>query len=152
VEQYDTDKDGKIAGNELNACPVLKYLDKGDGVTAELIEGQIKRWQESRLGRTGCMCAVHRKGKPLADATVKYVPEKFLGDAVPAAVGKTEASGIAEMEIPQVAPPGVALGFYRVEITKEGADIPAKYNTETTLSAAVNGGSVGPSATFNLEY
>ena len=34
-------------------------------------------------------------------------------------------------------PPGVAPGLYRVEITKEGANIPAKYNTETIYGQEV---------------
>jgi hypothetical protein len=33
--------------------------------------------------------------------------------------------------------PGVPYGLYRVEITKEGMDIPAKYNTQTILGQEV---------------
>jgi hypothetical protein len=50
--------------------------------------------------------------------------------------------------------PGLSPGFYRVEITKEGENIPAKYNTATTL-----GLEVGPldqdviaAIHFDLEY
>jgi len=32
---------------------------------------------------------------------------------------------------------GVAPGFYRVEITKTGENIPAKYNTETSFDQEV---------------
>ena len=33
--------------------------------------------------------------------------------------------------------PGLSPGFYRVEITKEGDNIPAKYNTATTLGLEI---------------
>jgi hypothetical protein len=47
--------------------------------------------------------------------------------------------------------PGVAQGFYRVEITKAGENIPAKYNTATILGGVVPEGDEGEWI-FNLEY
>ena len=48
---------------------------------------------------------------------------------------------------------GLSPGFYRVEITKDGETIPAKYNTETTLGAEAAGGREGNSGlTFDLQY
>jgi len=43
-------------------------------------------------------------------------------------------------------PAGVPLGFYRVEVSKAGENIPAKYNTDTTF-----GQEVAPDARGSLE-
>ena len=56
------------------------------------------------------------------------------------ATGKTDQNGMAMLSIPTSGPgdpPGVAPGFYRVEITKDGEKIPAKYNTETIFGQEV---------------
>ena len=85
---------------------------------------------------------MHRvaNGKPLAGAEVKFVPETFLGDDIKTASGKTNQAGMARLSVATTSradPPGVAFGLYRVEITKPGDNIPAKYNTETTLGQEV---------------
>jgi hypothetical protein len=51
-------------------------------------------------------------------------------------------------------PPGVAPGFYRVEITKPGEIIPAQYNTATTLGQEVSldNPDVQHGVTFDLKY
>ena len=71
---------------------------------------------------------------------MKYVPEPFLGGAVEEATGVTDASGTAVLAIADEKLPshlkgisGVRSGFYKVEITHPDKNIPAKYNTETTL-------------------
>jgi len=57
IEMYDTDKDGKLSGAELDKCPALKaalaQIDaSGEGaITAAKITARIKQWQESRIGR-----------------------------------------------------------------------------------------------------
>ena len=80
-------------------------------------------------------------GKPLDGAEVKFVPERFLGNRMIVATGKTDENGMARVSIPTSGqpsdPPGVPQGFYRVEITKPGLDIPAKYNTQTVLGREV---------------
>ena len=65
---------------------------------------------------------------------VKFVPDDFLGKEFKTATGTTDKDGMAMMSIPLKDPddpPGVAPGFYSVEITKPGEDIPAKYNSQT---------------------
>jgi hypothetical protein len=147
MEMYDTNKDGKLSGAELDKCPALKaamaQIDTdGDGtITAAKITARIRAWQESKVGRTQLTCTVLRNGRPLAGADVKFVPEKFLGDSIKPAEGKTDQNGIATISIPTTDrsdPPGVALGFYRVEITKAGENVPAQYNTNTTLGHEVS--------------
>ena len=59
---------------------------------------------------------------------------------MPVAIGNTNAQGLA---MPSIArrtgdmPTGVPPGLYRVKITKIGLDIPAEYNTKTTVDVEV---------------
>jgi len=142
IEQYDANKDGKISGAELDKTPALKAaiarIDAGGAgeITADKIAARIKVWQESKSARMPLSCTVLHNGKPLAGAEVKFVPEAFLGENIKTATGKTDANGVAMLSIPTAGsndPPGVAPGFYRVEIAKSGENIPAKYNSQTTL-------------------
>jgi hypothetical protein len=149
IKQYDTDGDQLIGDAELDKAPALKSAienldtDKDGKVSADEITALIRQWQESKLGRMGLSVVVHRRGQPLAGATVKFVPEEFLGPEVLPAQGTTDEQGIAQMSV-AVDPkdpkdvPGVQCGLYRVEITKEGVDIPAAYNTQTTLGQEVS--------------
>jgi hypothetical protein len=164
MEQYDADHDGKISGAELDACPSIKSaLDKidtaGEGtVTAEKLTARIKTWQNG-VGRLGASCTVLRNGEPLVGAEVKFVPEKFLGDSFPTGTGTTGSSGVAKISIPLSEKdnrPGMPPGFYRVEVTKAGENIPAKYNTATTLGQeiAIDNTVIrtGSGITFDLKY
>jgi hypothetical protein len=158
MEEYDGDQDGKLNAAELEKCAALKSVakkldPKGEGVTAKMIEDAIVASQNNRIGRITYSCVVLHNDKPLEKATVKFVPEKFLGASFPGAVGTTNAAGGAGMSIPDAKPDGVAIGFYRVEITKDGENIPAKYNTESTLGVGIlkpQGNSEGPA--FHLKY
>jgi hypothetical protein len=152
IEMYDANKDGKLSGAELDKCPGLKAavskVDPGnEGVTADAITNRIKAWQNSRLGRMSLACTVTRNGKGFEGAEVKFVPEKFLGDSMIVATGKTDQNGMVMISVPPSGqredPPGVPPGFYRVEIPKPGLNVPPKYNTETTLGQEVANDAVG---------
>lgn len=163
MEQYDTDHDGKLSGAELDACPSIKSalskLDTGGdkAVTLENLTARMQAWKTG-VTRIGVSCTVLRDGKPLADAEVKFVPEKFMGGSFPTATGKTGAGGKTIISLPETEAggfPGIPFGYYRVEITK-GNEIPAKYNTETTLGQEIavdNPVMRSPDGiTFNLKY
>jgi len=177
IDQYDTDKNGQIAGEELDKCPALKSLwselaarsrgggeqlprsgasknaaDKPEGITAEMLQSVIGDWLQMRIGRVTYTCQLTRNGRPLGGAAIRFVPEKFMGAGYPVAEGVTDLSGCGQMSIPGVTPEGIAVGFYRVEITKDGENIPAKYNTESTLGVAVIHAVSGVGAAFNLKY
>ena len=146
LQQYDKNHDGKLSGAELDACPALKSAlpDMGDGkqdsITAEMIAERIKTWQRTNVGRKATSCKVTRNGQPLAGAQVTLVPETFLGPSLPTGHGTTDANGRASLSIATRGaddPPGMPCGFYRVEITKPGDKIPARYNTATTLGDEV---------------
>ena len=101
IKMYDTNHDGKISGAELDKCPAIKsalaQIDpsgKGE-VTAEMISARVQKWIDSKLGKMSLGCRVTHNGVPLAGATVTFIPEKFLGTAIPPATGKTDQSGNA---------------------------------------------------------
>jgi hypothetical protein len=139
MKMYDADGDGKISGDEFNRCPALKAIAKDGEVTADMISALVAQWQNGAAGRVGAGAIIRNNGKPLVGASVKFVPEKFLGGNVQTATGTTDSKGACAVTVPVAAagePKGLFLGFYRVEVTKDGESIPAKYNTETTLTAA----------------
>jgi hypothetical protein len=150
MELLDTNKDGKIAGPELDKAPGLKAAlkvmktDATQGVTGAQISDRFTYWIESKIGSQPVSCVVLRNGQPLVGATVKFVPEIFLiGIIKVTPQGKTDENGIANISLPttpgpEADPPGIGPGMYRVEITKEGENIPAKYNTATELGQEVS--------------
>ena len=143
IEQYDTNKDGKIAGKELDGAPALKAAignldtDYDGAVTRDEIAARIVWWKKSRLGRMAMQCVVKYRGKPLSGATVVCEPEEFLGEATPGGEGITDKYGTAVLAIPDVMPPGLAPGFYRVKITSKRVNLPEKYNKKTILGLEV---------------
>ena len=149
MQLYDTDKDGKISGEELDRAPGLKAsltllgTDKERGVTADQIAARIGKWSDSHVGRAVVSCIVMHNGQPLSGATVKFIPERFLADDLPeTASGTTRQTGLAMISMPagpgSDTPPGVPPGMYRVEITKDDEDIPAKYNAATVLGKEIS--------------
>lgn len=145
--EYDTNHDGKIAGKELDKCPGVKAaIDQIDPsgkreATVETIKARIWAWQTSKLGKMFVHCRLLHNGLPLSNAEVKFVPEKFLGPNVVIATGTSDKNGVAVMSLPKLAAtkesPGVPPGFYRIEITKRDANIPARYNKDTILGLEI---------------
>jgi hypothetical protein len=165
MTQYDTNKDGKISGDELKKSPsinaAIEQIDKAKtgGVTADMITARIREWKDSKLAIMSVSCTVTRNGQPLEGADVKFVPEKFLGENLKVATGKSDANGQVMLSVEADPakpnqPPGVAPGLYRVEITKASDNIPAKYNTETTLGQEIGPGYKGQQegVKFDLTY
>jgi hypothetical protein len=150
LELYDTNKDGKISGAELDQAPglnaALKVIgtNKESGITPEMIEFRVEKWIDSKIGRTSLSCLILHNGKPLEGATVKFIPEKFLAAYLKEeATGMSNPTGMAMVSVPMqsgpyAAPPGIPPGMYRVEITKEGDNIPARYNTASELGQEVS--------------
>ena len=153
MELYDSNKDGYVAGEELDAAPALKAslvtLDSdGDGkVSVEELTARIQAWKDSRIGIMSVRCAVVMKGRPLVGAIVTYDPEPYLADYIATATGTTDEFGYASMSIPKEsrptpdAPPGVRFGLYRVRISineSGNESIPAKYNTNTILGQEIS--------------
>lgn len=148
-DKADSDGDGRLVGSELATVPAIaaaaSHLDSdGDkAVSREELLGWLTAVRDSRVAITAFETLVTQRGKPLVGATVRFVPEAFMGPGVRSAEGVTGDDGAAVVTIPDAKYPGVNCGFYRVEITGTGNDgrpLPARVNTDTTLGLAVGGG------------
>jgi len=143
MNEYDTNKDGKVAGDELTKAPSLRAalvkLDtNGDkAVSAEEVAARIDRWQESKIGVMSVTCQVRFGGRPLPDAKLVFEPEKFLGENMKAAEAQTDQQGNAMPSIPGGEYPGMSPGLYKVRVTSDKVKIPPKYNTETVLAVEI---------------
>jgi hypothetical protein len=143
LAEYDRNKDGYLDPKELESCPALqgavKAIDKdGDGrLSADEIADRLTAILESKVGRLTFSCEVTLNGAPLTEATVTFVPEKFLGSVVSPASGVTDNTGMVAPAVEGAAPAGMQPGYYRVTISKKDSQgretIPARYNTQTIL-------------------
>lgn len=153
LEAYDSDRDGRIAGDELAASPALASalprLDtSGDGgVSAEEIAARIAAWKAMRTGLASIRCHVTLDGRPLSGATVSLVPEPFLGDHVRPAAGQTNQFGdaaptVADADKPDpTLPGGVHFGLYSVTISKQAdgrETLPGRYSSAASLGLEVS--------------
>ena len=142
--EMDSDSDGLLAASELKQSPGLKAalpnLDV-DGDHKLSRDELIQRLEDYAQNRTGLMefrCLVRFKGRPLPEAKVRLIPERFIEDVVVPASGTTGADGQVALAAEDQLEPFMRPGIYRVEITSASVKIPAKYNTETTLGIAVD--------------
>jgi hypothetical protein len=168
IAEYDSDGDGKLTGIELDRCPGLKaainQIDPSgnQGITAETIAARVWVWLDSKLGAMALRCRLLHNGRPLPNAEVKFVPEAFLGSTPRTTTASTNKDGVAEFTKtpPKLGDVRASLspGFYRIEITKHGEEIPAKYNTNTVLGQEIAMDAEwiakygNQSIEFNLEY
>jgi hypothetical protein len=147
MERYDLDSDAVLNSDELKASPPLvdalaAYDTNGDGSLskAELVEG-MQSWAQRGIGAMALPFTVRLNGRPLAGAEVRLTPVPFLGDAIEPARGTTDEKGSGSLEMaaenrPRNVPqhlPVMQPGLYSVEITHPSVEIPAKYNTASTL-------------------
>ena len=140
---YDVNKDGKLDAGELKQCPALadaltaldanndKCIDEPELVTA------LEAFVRQNAGLNEVMIRVSRDGKAVSGATVKLIPEAFMLGSVEPASGVSNNEGIVRPQIEGMGKPGIRLGFYRAEVTRDGETIPAKFNTKTTLGKMI---------------
>ena len=161
---YDKNGDGLLSADELASCPALvdalkNHIDKNNDqrLSKEELTERFAMWAHGGVGLSYLICRVTVGGRPLAGAQVKLVPESFFGDVIQPAEGTTGSSGSARLAIDKSNLPsdlqsfrGVQQGLYRVEITHQSVNIPAKYNTDTTLGVEVSFESGRNVVSFNL--
>jgi len=144
--EYDRDKNGVLEGAELDACPSLKWALAGIDTngdkkisTAEL-KARFEGYAAANAGTVSVPVSVTLDGAPLADATVQFVPESFMGNTIKEATGKTGAEGsVTTFTSDGKQYPGLQPGLYRIKVTADGKNVPARYNSQTTLGAEVSG-------------
>jgi hypothetical protein len=147
LAEYDQNQDGFLDARELQRCPALASClstldkDKDGRLSGEEIAQRVRAYQTSRVGLAALAFQVTLDGQGLAGATVTFVPEKFLGPALPPASAVSDARGMVRLETPGAEVPGVACGLYRVEVSKKNAagqeTIPARYNRQSVLGVEV---------------
>lgn len=154
VTDYDKDGDGLLSMSELEAAPGLKYAaqqldaDRDGNLGREEIRARLAEYERMQAGLTSFTCTVIMGRRPLAGARVRLVPEPFLEDVLEPVEGTSQADGQAEFNAAGINMSVAPIGMYRVEITSPDRDIPAQYNTDTTLGVEVSAsdaaGNTGP--------
>jgi len=161
LSMYDTNQDGKLDSEELKSCPGLlaaikSYDVDNDGmISQEEIAARLAKFVERGIALSRLSATVKLDKRPLAEATIRLVPEPYLGEEIMVATGTTRGRGSASMAVPDADLPenqkgirGIHGGTYRVEITHPSVEIPEKYNTQTTLGYETTPGN--PYVTFEL--
>ena len=159
IAQYDKDGDGALSKTEIAACPgLLPALAGKQQLTKDEIATQLEAMYNAGVGMMTYLCTITLDGQPLVGASVRLVPEKFLGDAVHAAEGTTSDTGLANLAVPDDQLPedqrglnAMQPGVYKVEVTHPNRKIPANYNTKTTLGAEVNPVGRSENVVFSLK-
>ena len=162
IALYDKDGDGILSSTELEACPgMLESLttydrDSDEKISQEEIVQRLQRFVARGVSLSRVAASVRLDGGPLGGATIRFIPEQYLGDEIKRATGVTRRQGSATMAVAVEDLPenqkgirGVHSGTYRVEITHPEISIPAKYNTETTLGYETKPGE--PYVSFELK-
>ncbi|MFL5341035.1 MAG: hypothetical protein ACJ8F7_12880 [Gemmataceae bacterium] len=147
IAEYDTNHDNLLDAKELEKCPgLLAGLDEMDTnkdkkLSADEIAKALESIRDSKIGLMSLGCLVLLDGRPLAGATVRLVPESFLGPAFKPATGTTEDDGNVLFRTEGYDVDGVPMGVYRIEVSKKDAGgkelIPARYNSATTLGKVI---------------
>lgn len=165
METYDQDGDGLLTEAELVACPPLMnalkkpYVDtdKDKSLSRDELLERFSTWANSGIGVSYLSCRVTTRGRPLSGAVVKLIPDPLFTDVISPAEGTTDGRGTALLAMDSANLPddlrnlrAVQQGLYRVEITHPSVEIPAKYNTATTLGLEVSFDTGGYAVSFDL--
>ncbi len=141
----DKDANGSVSMEEAKGSPGLhatfgRYdADGNKSLSLEEISAKFDRLLHSGVGILSVGGTVAYKGKPLAGATVKLVPEEFFGGALQPAEGVTDATGYFNpVTANDVGIDGMQFGIYKVEVTHPQINIPAAYNTATTIGCEIS--------------
>jgi hypothetical protein len=147
LQQFDTNHNGTIEGAELDACPALKGaladIDKNKDKALsrdELVE-RFTAYKNRGANAIGVGCVVKLNGQMLSGASVKFVPEECMKGSIRGGTGTSDASGNVKLVLDGGDyMPGLQCGLYKIVVSKSGPggeELPAKYNTQTTLGREV---------------
>jgi len=153
----DEDGDGQLSPAEAAGSPGIekmyaRYDTDGDHrLSEDEIAARFRTWSADGAGVMKVGCLVTLDGRRLAGAKVVFEPERCFGDALISAGGATGTQGQCNISVDPAAWPeslarvrGVQPGLYRVRITHPETEIPARYNTATTLGQEVSAEAIGP--------
>jgi hypothetical protein len=152
LSEYDTNGDRKLSREELKKSPgLLSAIDAFDqdgdrSISGDELTSKLNEIRQQDAALVEITCVVTRGGQPLEGATVKFVPEPFMGEDVKPAMGVTARDGTAfpsvdEQELPEDfrgRVRGVPCGVFRVLVTHPTIAVPARYNTQTELGRIIS--------------
>lgn len=160
---YDADADGNLSEAELKKCPAIQsaltiYDTNSDkAVTSEEIAARLQRLLDERNGLLMLHAMVTLDKRPLSGATIKFVPEAIVAEAIKPAQGQTDANGRC---MPAIAPEdsptpsrsvqAIQPGLYRVEITHSSKTLPPRYNVNSELGVDVSYRQMDSGISFDL--
>lgn len=165
IIQYDQNDDGLLDEAELADVPgVLKYKEKYDSdedgsISSDEIAARISGWSGKGVGFRTLSCEVLLDNRPLEGATVRFVPEAYLGDGPKEATGKTDSSGHAKVSVALEHIPedlrtarmrGLFGGTYRIEVEHPQKKLPARYVNGTALGEEIARDTLGDKVVLEL--
>jgi hypothetical protein len=144
LAEFDKNGNGTLEPGEVQACPALAgafaAIDaNGDRrLSADELRKRVEAYAASPTGSVEVGCLVRLDGQPLGGATITFVPEPCMGSVLKPAAGTTDADGTcATYQLDGKTHRGIAPGLYKIQVTKDGAAIPARFNSQTTLGREV---------------
>jgi len=144
MDEYDTNKDGFIDQAELKSAPSLKDAEKvidsnSDGkLSREEIEQRLNKYSAQRMALLSFSCSVTMDGSKKAGIEVEMVPERFMLGSIEMGKGKTDANGMVRFKQEGQEFEGVAPGFYKIKLIKDGSlSLPARFNANTAIGKEI---------------
>jgi hypothetical protein len=144
LSEFDKDGSGSIDPREAAACPALQAafneIDTNHDrkLSAEELQARVEGYAKTPTGSVAVGSVVRLDEQPLTGATVTFVPEACMGGAIKEATGTTDEAGRCDVYTIDGQPHrGLAAGLYKIKVTKDGVNIPARFNTQTVLGREV---------------
>jgi len=144
LTEFDKDGSGSIDPREAAACPALQAafneIDANHDrkLSTEELRARVESYANTPTGSVAVGCVVRIDEQPLTGATVTFVPEACMGGGIKEAIGTTDEAGRCDVyQIDGQPHRGLPAGLYKIKVTKEGVNVPARFNTQTVLGREV---------------
>jgi hypothetical protein len=166
IALYDKNGDSLLNAEELDSVPALKqylklYDKDGDGaISRQEIADRIDLWENQGVGIRSLNVLVLFDNRPLPGASLRFIPEPYLGDGPKVATGICDQNGATKVTVSMDDLPealkaarlgGIFGGTYKIEVTHPQNDIPSRYNANTTLGEEIARDTVGSRVVLKLE-
>lgn len=157
LKKLDKNGNSMVDSSELVEAPGLAFgarfidTDHNGQLSREELVDRFSMYHQMRAGLTNRQFLVTYHGRPLVGAEVRMVPDFFLTDLVEIATGTTDDTGIVQPTVPSEELTGMRVGYYRVEVTSPHVQLPAKFNTASSIGIEVSPKEDDPSTSGTME-
>jgi hypothetical protein len=150
IQHLDKNGNATAEDAELDAAPGLKLalgeIDSNSDrkLSADELKARFARYADGAAGGgvVAVSCTVYLDNAPVPNAMVRFEPELFMASVLKTATGTTDGAGFVNVKVEGAEDYGVFPGVYRIVVTRAGGrELPARYNTKSTLGREVFGGS-----------